>query len=107
MINPPSLDEPEPLFDQLAAIAGQPGTINPLQPVCWEMRDGKLVHIFDGIVLDTRPWESQWNCNRITLLLELPDVEVLAGRGWLGKFGLIRKFRDPLAGSKVAGRALP
>jgi hypothetical protein len=80
MIDPPALDEPEPVADQLQAIADQHGVINPLTAVQWELRDGRLVHIFGGIVLDTRPWETQWNCNRITLAL---------------------------AGSKVAGRALP
>jgi hypothetical protein len=56
----PRLDEPEPLLDQLQAIVDQPGTINPLQPVRWEMRDGKLVQIWQGMPLDTRPWETQW-----------------------------------------------
>jgi hypothetical protein len=56
----PSLDEPEPVRDQLAAIADQPWIMNPLQAVHWEMRDGKVVQIFAGIVLAPEPWEAQW-----------------------------------------------
>jgi len=29
----------------------------------WEPRHGKPVHIFQDIVLDTRPWEMQWTRN--------------------------------------------
>ena len=67
MSNPAMLDEPEPGLEQLQAIAGQPHIMNPLSAVHWELRDGKLVHIFDGIVLDTRPWESQWRGTELLL----------------------------------------
>jgi hypothetical protein len=60
MTAPPRLDEPEPVRDQLAAIAELAGIVNPLTTVQWELRDGKLVHIYRGMTLDPRPWEAQF-----------------------------------------------